>query len=181
VLWVEAARGPRRAGVGVLVAPDRVLTNDHVVGAASVVSFRGVDGAVGVAAILVRRPGDPGDTTGVITDRSRLDYALLQLAAPLPAPCSAARGRVEAGGPLFVVGWPRDADAPRVWPVVAAGADPTGTRVWYRGDVPRGASGALVIDGAGHPVAIHHARLRDGRWQGVSMAAIDADLALRGP
>jgi len=165
----------------VLVAPERVLTNDHVVGAARAVSFRGLDGVVDVIGVLARRPGDPGDAAGQITDGSRLDYALLQLAAPLPSPCSAARGRVEAGGALFVLGWPRDARGPQVWPVIAAGADPTGTRVWYRGDVPRGASGALVVDAAGRPVAIHHARLADGRWQGVSMAAIDADLALRDP
>jgi hypothetical protein len=163
------------------VAPDRVLTNDHVLGAARPAWFQGVDGAVDVTGSLQRRPGDPGDTTGVITDRSRLDYALLQLAAPLPSPCGAGRGRVEAGGAWSLLGWPRDADAPQIWPVIAAGADPTGTRVWYRGDVPRGASGALVVDDVGRPVAIHHARLADGRWQGVSMAAIDADLALRGP
>ena len=172
----------RHAGAGVLVAPDLVLTNHHVVARVGPLTFTLPSGTVSVRAIERWRAGDPGDEAGVITHPERLDYALLRLSASVSdPPCSPERGAPVAGAALTVIGWRPGAKAVTSWPAIAIGPDPTGTRWWYRGDLPRGASGALVVDGAGRPVALHHARLPDGRWQGVSLAAIDAAGALKDP
>jgi hypothetical protein len=173
-------------GTGVLVAPDLVLTNYHVIekhekGQRDPLQIRcRFDFAVGAAPsapvalttadwlvdFSCYSSHDPGDKGGPPTD-DELDYALLRLASPVgnDAVGTSTRRWLEltagrtAPGPNAIV---FVAQHPGLEPLkLAVGkvltANANGTRLRYDTNTERGSSGSPCFDVALNPFALHHA------------------------
>lgn len=153
VVGIRAARG---SGSGVVMGPNRVVTNAHNLRGPGEVSVTFADGRVATAQPL-----------GVDVDG---DLAVLEVdtgAAPAVEWSTAAAG---AGEPVFALANPGGRGLRVSFGLVsAAGATfrgPRGRRIAggleHTAPLPRGSSGGPVVDGAGRLVGINTHRLGDG-------------------
>ncbi len=193
-------------GTGVLVAPGRVLTNHHVVEAAIarpalVAALDCVFGyaeteaglrpgaAARVGRILHNRPYSAADLApgAGLPQASELDYALLDLAGPLPAAMPVSLGdlppRPKDGDIVFILQHPRG--QPLKFSVGTVEPSPTPLRLRYDANTLGGSSGGLVLTSDLRPVALHHAGdpeavTRAEFNQGIPLDLIAADLRAAG-
>ncbi|MBY5806083.1 serine protease [Rhizobium leguminosarum bv. viciae] len=170
-------------GTGVLVAPDAVMTNYHVVknqinhhaNAADIVcrfgyarDARGLDEgtahklAAGDGWKIADSPFDlEADTRGVgVANALCLDYALLRLVAPIPdaKPVTVSANAVlpSAELPILIVQHP--AGTPQALAIgKSLGVNENGSRFRYDADTLPGSSGSPVFNQKLELVAIHHA------------------------
>jgi hypothetical protein len=189
--------GGSAAGTGFLVGTTSVLTNwhvvEHVVRQQKTASVRcvfdvhrGEDGArspgVAVAlaaeALVASSPYSAAETTATPQEppptKDELDFALLRLAGPLPAPADgAARGFVPIpaagpalapGAPLLILQHPDGASMKLAMDTEAVIAlNGNATRLRYRTNTEPGSSGSPVFSFDWELVALHH--FGDPAWQ----------------
>jgi len=193
-------------GTGLLVAPDLVLTNYHVVkrqlnketSPADIVcrfgyarDANGLDEgtafalAPGDSWTVGNSPFDSADTSGAGTaSPSNLDYALLRLAAPItdwkPIRVSANVGLPAVDFPILIVQHP--AGTPQALALgKSLGANENGSRFRYDADTLGGSSGSPVFNQKLELVALHHAgdprsEIRAAYNQGIPIGLIVASL-----
>ncbi len=196
-------------GTGILVAPDLVLTNYHVVkgqlnhqtSAADIVcrfgyarDANGLDEgtayklAAGDGWTIASSPFDEADTHGVgVASTSCLDYALLKLGSPIPdskplrvAPISPLPN---AELPVLIVQHP--AGTPQALAIgKSLGVNENGSRFRYDADTLGGSSGSPVFNQRLELVALHHAgdprsEMRAAYNQGIPISMIVGSLQSR--
>ncbi len=191
-------------GTGLLVAPDLVLTNYHVVkrqlnkeaSPADIVcrfgyarDANGLDEgtpynlAAGDAWTLDASPFDTVDTGGAgIASASNLDYAVLRLASPLtdwkPIRVAANIALPNADLPVLIVQHP--AGTPQALAIgKSLGTNENGSRFRYDADTLGGSSGSPVFNQRLELVALHHAgdprsEIRAAYNQGIPIGLIVA-------
>ena len=163
---VRIGRAPGR-GCGVVVAPDRVLTNAHNLrDGTTAVTF--ADGRSVQATVV------GGDTDGdlVVLEVDTGEAPVLDWAPTLPEP----------GEVLFAVGRTGDGGDRVTFGIVSgrerAFRGPRGRRITgsleHTAPLPRGSSGSPVVDGVGRLIGINTARLSEGFY-----LALPADAELR--
>lgn len=171
------------AGTGMLVAPDVVMTNYHVVkdqierrSSATEIACRfgyardagGLDEgivhklAAGDGWRLAESPFDvEADTRGVgVASASCLDYALLRLAAPIPdvKPIRVAASAFLPSAQLPVLIVQHPAGTPQALAIgKSLGVNENGSRFRYDADTLPGSSGSPVFNQKLELVALHHA------------------------
>lgn len=173
--------GPN-AGTGFLVAPDRLMTNNHVlpdvatahVSSARLGYRRSSDGATSDGAQIAL------DAEAYFHTNSTLDYTVVALSIPASqTPLNVRSGaRVKVGDDVYIVGHPRGR------PLEVVRNDTMVTRIdapflGYRADTERQSSGSPVFDTEWRLVGIHHHSGELGRDErgneGVLMTAIAED------
>ncbi|MEO3854058.1 serine protease [Acrocarpospora sp. B8E8] len=195
--------GGRPRGTGVLVGPDLLITAAHVFNPRELPppGLQDVDAVFDFFATPRSSPAETGTKVAVTeficgslptpgelagsrdfqAPPDRLDFALVRLAAPVPAPDGSARGHYPlsdtqydfaAQAPLWVFQHPLG-EFQMYSKISTPTRNAAGTRVRYRCNTMNGSSGGPVIDERGTLVALHHYSPGDIN-QGVPISAIAA-------
>ncbi len=193
-------------GTGILVAPDLVLTNYHVVkgqlnhltSSADIVcrfgyarDANGLDEgtaytlASGEAWTIANSPYDDADTRGVgVANPTSLDYALLRLSAPVAdaKPIKVAQNTALPNAELPVLIVQHPAGTPQALAIgKSLGVNENGSRFRYDADTLGGSSGSPVFNQRLELVALHHAgdprsEIRAAYNQGIPISMIVGSL-----
>jgi serine protease Do len=153
VVGIRAAGG---AGSGVVVAPNRVVTNAHNLRGPSEVAVTFADGRVAT-----------GQPLGVDVDG---DLAVIEVDTAAAPVVKWSAGPVDAGEPVFALANPGGRGLRVSFGLVSAAGcafrGPRGRRIAggleHTAPLPRGSSGGPVVDGTGRLVGINTHRLGDG-------------------
>lgn len=141
------------AGTGFYVAPQRILTNGHVVEGCAALTLRGADGRTIVAAM--------------VTQDKAQDLALMSAESAQPVSVATFRASVvyTAGDIINTIGYP-DQGLPRIEPFLTKGLilgpenrDGRPSRFAIRADIRQGNSGGPVFDSRGTIIGIINARI----------------------
>lgn len=155
-IWATVGEGDISFGSGFLVAPDRIVTNNHVIGTAAtgLVTIR-LDGAVrsGQATVLARRPEN--------------DLALLSVEGLGLAPLGFAGAELRAGLQVAALGYPGDADnRPEEAATLEAAIEATELVFRSAGQIAKIEDTQLERGGPRMPVVFHDALIHSGHSGG---------------